>query len=91
MLIAYFNRFTIEMEVEQAKSVSHAGDCENDAGALVGLPEIAAQLDAIPPQDIAAELKEYGAWDDGELRDEYANRLRIVWIAGCDIEEQKSC
>jgi hypothetical protein len=36
-------------------------------------------------------LKEYGAWDRQELADHDQNLQRILWLAACDITEQKGC
>lgn len=85
MEIAFFNRFTIEMTENQARAASHAGQCDDDVAALE--PVIAPQLDAIGPEAIRAELAEYGAWDSHELSHDTDNRLRIVWIAACNIRE----
>lgn len=54
---------------------------------LVNNPKIRRQLAKIPADKIRAELKEYGAWDETELADDEANRLRIVWIAAGNISE----
>ena len=37
---------------------------------------------------LAAELAEYGAWDDTELADVAQNRARIVWILANNITEE---
>ena len=34
-----------------------------------------------------AYLKGYGAWDEEELDDYSRNVERLVWLAGCDLEE----
>lgn len=86
-MFACFNRFEIEMTLAQAKGASHQGQCDDDVAALVRVPAIRRQLDKIGPDKIAAELKEYGAWDADELGDDDANRERIVWIAAGDIVE----
>ena len=86
-MYASFNRFEIRMTLEQAKSVSHQGDCYEDAKYLVN--KLRAQLNKIPPEKIAEELKEYGAWDEVELSNHEENLIRIVWIAGGDIIEEK--
>lgn len=85
---AYFNRFIIQMTKEQALSASHPGECDEDVKALLENKKIARQLDRIPAEKIAAELKEFGAWDEEELKDESANRERIIWIAAGNIKEE---
>ena len=40
------------------------------------------------PEDCAAMLRGYGAWDDEDLADHDENLRRLVWLAGCDLSEQ---
>lgn len=90
-MIAYFNRFQIKMTMAEAKAAYHRGMCDDDVEALLRKPHIRNQLEKIKMEDIQAELKEYGAWDRGELQEFHNNRLRILWIAAGDIvEESKS-
>lgn len=79
---AYFNWFTIELPLDAVIDCSHQGDCAEDVEYWT--PRI--NIDASPEQ-IRAELKEYGAWDADELADDEANRQRIVWFAACDLHE----
>lgn len=87
-MYAYFNRFEIQMTRQQAKSASHPGTCDSDVRDLLNDPKILRRLDKIDPEKIAAELREYGAWDDAELQDRQANRERIIWIAAGNITEE---
>lgn len=80
---ASFNRFEIELTEEQALNCSHQGDCYQDVKDT--LPELGLSLD---PDKVRDELKEYGAWDEEELKDDEENLLRIVWIAAGDIREE---
>jgi hypothetical protein len=75
------------MTLEQAQSASHQGQCDEDVAALLRVPEIAAQFDAMDPDTIRAGLSEYGAWDTLELADDEQNRHRALWSAACDIAE----
>lgn len=84
---AMFNRFELFMTYDQARSASHQGDCEADVRALMTDADIIAQLSAIDPEDIRAELREYGAWDAEQLADDVANHERVVWLAAGDIVE----
>lgn len=85
-LNAVFNRFEIELPYECAVDCSHQGDCEADVRAwLTRIPDILADID---PEDIRAELKEYGAWNDEELTDDEANRRRLLWTAACNANEE---
>ena len=36
-----------------------------------------------------SELQGLGAWDDGELADNDANLMRIVWVAAGNIKDEK--
>lgn len=87
-MIAYFDRFTIEMTKKQALEGSHPGPCDEDIKALLQEPKIKRQFKKIPPAAIAEELKGYGAWDETELNDHEANKARILWIACGDIREE---
>jgi len=80
---ALFNRFTLELTEEQADSVLFEA-CE----LLVRDFAVQHQLDTIGPDSIRDELREYGAWDESELSDDEENRLRIVWMAGGNIQEE---
>jgi hypothetical protein len=83
-------RIELRMTLEQAKSASHSGSCDDDVKALSQAPAIAEQLAKIDPTVLSGELKEYGAWDAEELADHDQNLQRILWLAACDIREQFS-
>jgi hypothetical protein len=86
----YFEQgFTIKMTLKQAQSCSHSGSCDEDVKYLSRLPAIRRQLDKIQPDVIAVELKGYGAWDEKELKDHDQNIQRILWIAACNITEER--
>ncbi len=93
-MYADFNRFSIKLTKEQALQGSHQGSVDDDIKDLLTIPAIKAQFNKIAPEDIQAELKEYGAWDDDELSSDDKNKSRILWIA-CgnirdDIAEKRS-
>lgn len=87
-MYASFNHFEIEMTKEQAHSVTHSGKCDIDVEILLENPKIKRQLKKITDEKLAAELKEYGAWDEEELKDRKANEQRIIWIAGGNIIDE---
>lgn len=87
-MYAQFNRFEIKMTLEQAKSVAHQGRCDEDVTELLKDKKFRRQFNKIDSESIAAELKEYGAWNEEELKDIEANLERITWIAGCNIVEE---
>ena len=86
-MIAYFERFQIEMTLNQAKSVSHQGECLPDVLELLKDKKYIRQFKKIDHKKIAAELDEYGAWDEEELLNFEDNLQRITWLAGCEIDE----
>ena len=87
---ATFNLFELEMTREQASSASQPGkNASEDVAELLKIRKIVSQLDKIGAEKIRAELYTYGAWDDEALKDDQANRGRIVWIAAGDIAEGK--
>lgn len=87
-MIAAFDRFEIKMTLDQARAASHPGPCDGEVAELMKAPNIVAQLKKILDHEIKAELKEYGAWSEEELKDEAANEQRVVWLAATMIEEQ---
>jgi hypothetical protein len=86
-MYASFNRFEIELTRKQAAGASHSGACDDDVAALLTIPKVRRQLKKIPDEVLAAELQEYGAWDETELSSRADNEARIVWIAAGDILE----
>ena len=84
-MIADFERFTLRMSKKQARAAYHQGACDDDVVALLRDNRIRAQLSAIGPDAIAAELATYGAWDADQLADPDDNHARIVWIAAANI------
>ena len=88
-MFATFNRFEIQMTKQQALACSHPGPCDSDVNELLQDKKIARQLKKISDADLAAELGEYGAWDEEELKDREQNEARIIWLAAGDIVEGK--
>lgn len=84
---AHFNRFTIQMTRKQAQSAAHQGACDQDIESLCC--KLERQLRKLSPADLAAELKEWGAWDETELADHEQNCRRIIWIAAGNILEEQ--
>jgi hypothetical protein len=87
---AYFNRFNIRLSLSDARSVSQPGDASENVEALRLVPYVKSQLDRLDTEAVRAELKEYGAWDAEQLSDHDANLTRILWIAGCNISEERA-
>lgn len=89
MKTAIFERFEIDMTAEQAAGASHQGQCDADVTALSVVPEIAAQLAALDPAAVRAELKGYGAWTESDLADHAQNLQRVLWLAAGNIRDER--
>lgn len=87
-MLAYFNRFEIELTKKQALQGSHIGSCDNDIKELIQDKKIKKQLDKINPEDLKEELSEYGAWDSEQLSNYDDNLERILWIACGNIRDE---
>ena len=61
-------RIELQMTLEQARSASHQGQCDEDVRELSKVPAIARQLAKIDADTLRAELREYGAWDTENWR-----------------------
>jgi len=81
-------RIELKMTMAQAQGASHQGQCDDDVKALSQVPAIARQLRKIAPETLRNELREYGAWDAGELADHEQNLQRLLWLAAGDIVEE---
>lgn len=77
----------LEMTHDQAKRVSHSGDCYSDASFLVR-KEMKGQLSKLSSENVRKTLKEFGAWTPEELTDDKENLILLVWIAGNDVFEE---
>ena len=78
-------KIELQMTLEQARSASHQGQCDNDVRDLSKVPAIARQLAKIDPAILRDELREYGAWGENELADHDQNLQRLLWLAAGDI------
>lgn len=86
------NRFSFDIPENIALMVPNHGPADSAILATSNMPVIAKQLATINQDDLKAELKEYGAWDNDELSNHAENIQRILWIACCEIKEQiKAC
>jgi hypothetical protein len=50
-------------------------------------PAIEKLMNKAPMNWIVRELREYGAWDDDELKNREDNLQRLLWTTACDIRE----
>lgn len=82
---AIFNRFVLDLPADAVAGCSHQGQCDSDVAFWADkLPRPAE----ITPAALAAELKEYGAWDAGELADDGQNWRRLIWLAAGQIQDE---
>jgi len=90
---ASFNRFEMRIPGEAVNDCAQSGS--NDEAVSYWAPIIKKQCEkdgfhnAPTPENVRAELKEYGAWDDEELSDDDANWERLVWSACWNIREEE--
>ena len=82
-----FNRFELNITKAQVLGAYHWGAMDDDIAALAKVPGIARQLKKLDPDQVRAELAEYGAWNEEELQDHAENLQRVLWLAVCDIWE----
>ena len=77
-----YDLFDIPLEYQEAfLACSHSGQCDQDV-------EHAKQFFAVDnPDKLREYLKEFGAWDQDELKDDNANLGRILWIMAGEIKE----
>jgi hypothetical protein len=81
-------RIELQITMDDARSGSHQGACDDDVRALSQAPYIAEQLANIDPVKLASELEGYGAWDAEQLADHDQNLQRILWLACGYIAEE---
>lgn len=85
--VAHFNCFSLELPEDAVEDCSAPGQPADEAVAYWATQ--VKRPAEITPEKLAAELREYGAWDDGELADDDANWRRIIWTAACNIREER--
>lgn len=81
-------KIELELTLDDAKSGSHQGQCDDDIEGLRRVPYVKAQLDKLDPADVRNELRGYGAWDTTELADDEQNLNRLLWLACGNIREE---
>ena len=81
-------RIELQITLADARDGSHPGPCDATIASLRKQFYIRAQLAYLCPDDVRAELAEYGAWDDEELVDNDVNLSRLLWIVCGNIIEE---
>lgn len=84
-----FNRFELNITKTQVLGAYYSGGMD-DIAALAKVPGIARQLKKLDPDQVRAELAEYGAWNEEELQDHAENLQRVLWCGVCDIWDRLS-
>lgn len=82
---ACFNRFSLGLPTDAISDCSHQGACDADVAHWAREIERPEEITA---EKLAAELKEYGAWDESELSDDSANWQRLIWIAAGNLKDE---
>ena len=83
-------RIEFQMTLEQAQSVCHTGQCDADVLALSKMDDIKAITDELDPETVRLVVGEaYADITEEELQDDKQNIQRLLWIAGCDIDENE--
>jgi hypothetical protein len=72
----------VRLTREQAAQMSHQGQCDADVEYNLDRVEWLADDDRL-----RSMLKGYGAWDDLATCDQHTLRMRALWTAACDINE----
>ena len=63
-------------------------DCSGSGDQTDNVKHWVERLNFDGPLELFKEhLKEYGAWDDEQLKDHYENRLRVLWLWANDCYE----
>lgn len=80
-------RIELQITKAEARDASHQGQCDFSVLVLSVKPRISRQLAKLSPELVAQELKEWGAWEDEELKNHTQNIQRLLWLACCDVNE----
>ena len=83
---ASFERFEIKLPAECVKDCNHSGDCSADVDQWQ--PKVSCYLSHISDEKLSAELREYGSWNNEELKERETNEKRIIRIAAGNIQEE---
>jgi ribosomal protein L32 len=82
---------SVSLTAEQIAACSHPGRCDDDVESVIGELGLAGIGQLAQAELIRRELREWGAWDDEELKDAAQNIRRLVWIAAGDLAQEVRC
>jgi hypothetical protein len=89
----HFDRFKVTLLPSAVRECSAVGDCTQACEAW--LDRCGMDWSKVPVDLLAEELLEQGAWTEEDLKDEdgewdeHQCRIRVLWIAANNIEEDK--
>ena len=78
----------LRITLQDALFCSQSGDMEQNVLMTIKKPYLNKQLEGLNPEKLAKELKDFGAWDNEELKDHQQNIIRWFWSSCCDISER---
>lgn len=82
-------KFSLTIPLDLATPCTLPGrDATEPVTELARVREIAKQLDSIKPEDLRDELSGFGAWSELDLANHQENRLRMLWVACCDLVDE---
>lgn len=81
---------TLSIMSRDVASVPTFGSADDAIEAIARLPYIVLQTAKWDAEVLAAELAEYGAWDESQLSNHDENILRMLWIACGDIQQERN-
>ena len=81
-------RIKLEFRPEDITHVCRSGANDDYVEDVVRLPRVRDQLMKLDSDSVRGILREYGAWDDDELRNHVQNLHRLVWIALWDCKDE---
>jgi len=79
--------YTIKLPKECMRDCSSQGACDEAVSFWLKNRKVRESIMQVPTDELAAILREVGAWDTDELSDDESNRERILWIVACDMKE----
>lgn len=80
----------LKLTKQLIEECSHAGECIHDVEAWLEVPKIKNQFKLLSPENIAAHLEGYGAWNEEDLSDHEMNKVRLLWVAAGNGKEEKT-
>jgi len=82
-------RIELEFTQEQYESVPIQGPADDVVLVLSKIPNISKQFEQYSDKDIAAYLRDFGAWSEDDLASRCDNIQRVIWMACLDLRENE--